>query len=63
MTRNHPDYLATSCPLCKKTFAKAQEPVGTETLDIAELVAMAIDDHSYADMENSHMISATGVIA
>lgn len=63
LTSTQPDYLATSCPLCKKTFAKAEEPGVTETLDIAEIVAMAIDDYSYGDMEKSQMISATGVIA
>jgi Fe-S oxidoreductase len=63
LTASEPDFLATSCPLCKKTFSKAQVAGGAETLDIAEIVAMAIDDYPYADMEKSQMISATGVIA
>jgi len=33
---NHPQYLATACPLCKKTFAKHSSKV--PVMDIAELV-------------------------
>jgi len=39
LTKNRPDFLATACPLCKKTFASATE---TKVVDIAELVAEAI---------------------
>jgi|WetSurMetagenome_2_1015567.scaffolds.fasta_scaffold00001_533 Fe-S oxidoreductase len=39
LTKDHPDILATGCPLCKKTFAQATE---TRVADIAELVAEAI---------------------
>ncbi len=39
LTRGHPDILATSCPLCKKTLAAATE---TKVADIAEIVAEAI---------------------
>ncbi len=63
LTRTHPDYLATACPLCKKTFGKSQAVNGTKTLDIAELVAMAIEDHLPEEQVKSYMISATGVIA
>jgi Fe-S oxidoreductase len=39
--RNEPDYLATSCPLCKKTFAKGKDiPV----YDIAELTLKAVEE-------------------
>ncbi len=35
----HPDYLVTSCPLCKKTFSKGKEiPV----YDLSEIVARAL---------------------
>lgn len=33
----HPDVVVTACPLCKKTFAKAENPVPVK--DIAEIVA------------------------
>jgi Fe-S oxidoreductase len=39
LTRENPDILATSCPLCKKTLAGATE---TKVADIAEIVAEAI---------------------
>ncbi len=39
LTKNHPDILVTSCPLCKKTIASATE---TKVADISELVAEAI---------------------
>jgi len=39
LTKNNPDILATSCPLCKKTLAAATE---TKVADIAEIVAEAI---------------------
>lgn len=39
LTKNHPDILATSCPLCKKTLAAETE---TRVADIAEIVAEAI---------------------
>ncbi len=39
LTRGNPDILATSCPLCKKTFAGATE---TRVADISEIVAEAI---------------------
>lgn len=63
LTRTHPDYLATACPLCKKTFGKAGAVNGTEILDIAEIVARAIEDRSPIGHEMAHRISATGVIA
>jgi len=39
LTKDNPDILATSCPLCKKTFA---EVAATRVADIAEIVAEAI---------------------
>ena len=39
LTRNNPDILATSCPLCKKTFSSVTE---TRVADISEIVAEAI---------------------
>jgi Fe-S oxidoreductase len=39
LTRENPDILATSCPLCKKTLAGATD---TKVKDIAEIVAEAI---------------------
>ena len=41
LTANHPDVVATACPLCKKTLARTQmAPVE----DVAELVAEAMKD-------------------
>lgn len=42
LTRSSPDYLATSCPLCKKTFNRVDHHGNTKVLDIAEIVAMAL---------------------
>jgi len=39
LTKGHPDLLATSCPLCKKTLSSATE---TRVADLAEIVAEAI---------------------
>jgi len=39
LTKNNPDYLATACPLCKKTLAPVTD---TRVADIAEIVAAAI---------------------
>jgi Fe-S oxidoreductase len=39
LTKDNPDILATSCPLCKKTLAAATD---TKVADIAEIVAEAI---------------------
>lgn len=39
MTCSNPDILATSCPLCKKTFSSATD---TRVADISEIVAEAI---------------------
>jgi Fe-S oxidoreductase len=39
LTKDNPDILATSCPLCKKTLAAATE---IKVADIAEIVAEAI---------------------
>ena len=42
LTVTHPDYLVTSCPLCKKTFGKATIDPATSIRDIAEIVSDAI---------------------
>jgi Fe-S oxidoreductase len=39
LTKGNPDILATSCPLCKKTFASSTE---TRVADISEIVAEAL---------------------
>jgi Fe-S oxidoreductase len=39
LTKDNPDILATSCPLCKKTLAAATT---TKVADISEIVADAI---------------------
>ena len=39
LTKNNPDILATSCPLCKKTFSAVTE---TRVADISELVAESL---------------------
>jgi len=41
LTKDNPDIIATSCPLCKKTFSKVS---GTVVSDIAEIVASEISD-------------------
>ncbi len=39
LTKSDPDYLATACPLCKKTLSNT---TNTKVIDIAELVEMAL---------------------
>jgi Fe-S oxidoreductase len=39
LTKGNPDFLATACPLCKKTFTSVTD---TRVADIAEIVAEAI---------------------
>jgi Fe-S oxidoreductase len=39
LTKGNPDILATSCPLCKKTFSGETE---TRVADISEIVAEAL---------------------
>jgi len=39
LTKGNPDFLATACPLCKKTFSAATE---TRVADISEIVAEAL---------------------
>jgi Fe-S oxidoreductase len=41
LTKGNPDILATSCPLCKKTFSKISK---TKVADIAEIVAEQISE-------------------
>jgi Fe-S oxidoreductase len=43
LTKQKPDYLATACPLCKKTLASV---TGTKVADIAEIVALSIANPS-----------------
>jgi Fe-S oxidoreductase len=42
LTVSSPDYLATACPLCKKSFGSNAAGSETEVLDIAEIVTMAM---------------------
>lgn len=42
LTLSKPDYLATSCPLCKKSFSRNMDANSTLVLDIAEIVALAL---------------------
>lgn len=42
LTGQKPDYLATACPLCKKTFGKISNGTFSEVKDIAEIVGEAI---------------------
>jgi len=42
LTSSSPDYLATACPLCKKSFAGSENGSGLKVLDIAEIVALAL---------------------
>jgi len=42
LTVTRPDYLATSCPLCKKTLARATNDTTSSIRDIAEIVSDAI---------------------
>lgn len=39
LTKDNPDYIVTSCPLCKKTFKKGLRN-GPEVKDIAEIIIM-----------------------
>jgi len=53
LTSSKPDYLATACPLCKKTFGKVSESDGSAVLDIAEIVAEAIVSESRSENHES----------
>ncbi|HLF32819.1 MAG TPA: hypothetical protein VI583_01200, partial [Cyclobacteriaceae bacterium] len=48
-----PDYLVTSCPLCKKTFSKGRD---IRVFDIAEIVARSLPDQD-------HKRAGTGILA
>jgi len=43
LLKDNPDYLATSCPLCKKTFSKGNN---VQVLDIAELMLMSVKEEN-----------------
>lgn len=43
LTEKSPDYLVTSCPLCKKTFSAGKRSV--PVLDIAEVMALALTEN------------------
>ena len=49
LTHSAPDYLITSCPMCKKTYRKAKKSDTPEILDVAELVVKAISDPGTAE--------------
>ena len=49
LTHSAPDYLITSCPMCKKTYRKAEKSDTPEILDVAELVVKAISDPGRAE--------------
>ncbi|MBN1388099.1 MAG: (Fe-S)-binding protein [Bacteroidales bacterium] len=53
LTSSSPDYLITSCPLCKKTYGKVRKPDTPEILDIAEIVVRAISDSSRPEKLNN----------
>ncbi|MEZ5000963.1 MAG: hypothetical protein R2727_10190 [Bacteroidales bacterium] len=63
LTLSNPDFLATSCPLCKKTFSRVERINGPVVMDIAEIVAMALvkqnGHHEYQEVmsEELSMIS------
>jgi len=42
LARSNPDFLITSCPLCKKTFRKVAQNGSPEIIDIAEIVVKAM---------------------
>jgi len=48
-----PDYLVTSCPLCKKTFARGNK---LQVLDIAEVVANGITQKSRMRLHTSEKV-------
>lgn len=50
LTKQSPDYLATACPMCKKTLAAATD---TKVVDVAELVANAIESQSVHSLINN----------
>jgi Fe-S oxidoreductase len=53
LTRNHPDILATACPLCKKTFSSATQ---TRVADISEIVAEALNIGNAKKVKDSRAI-------
>jgi Fe-S oxidoreductase len=54
LTKGKPDILATSCPLCKKTFSAVTE---TKVADISEIVAEAIIMQSVKKNINNRVFS------
>ena len=62
LTRNDPDYVATACPLCKKTLAQATE---TRVADISELVAEAIvipSAKKNTKLQDMHVRESAGIL-
>jgi Fe-S oxidoreductase len=55
LTRSNPDILATSCPLCKKTFSSATE---TRVADIAEIAAEALVVPSIKKIISNRILTA-----
>ena len=41
LQKNNPNYIATACPLCKKTFVKSAE---TDVKDIAEIIWLSMQN-------------------
>jgi Fe-S oxidoreductase len=50
LTEKSPDYLVTSCPLCKKTFAAGKREI--PVLDIAEVMALSLAEKGKAVRES-----------
>ncbi len=50
LTKSNPDFLATACPLCKKTFANSNT---IKVKDIAEIVAESLEKSTNFDSEKS----------
>lgn len=53
LTRQNPDFLATACPLCKKTFGSATT---TRVADIAEIAADALVIKPITRIMDSHTV-------
>lgn len=53
LTKDSPDILATSCPLCKKTFSGATD---TKVADIAEIAAEALIIRPINRIRDSHSV-------
>ena len=61
LTDSQPDYLATACPLCKKSFSGVSAESKTVVRDIAEIVADAIVEEPTATRKKSKSASLSQV--